>query len=123
MLDAVSFIKNWDRMTNGCADSFCKNCPFHIGRFEAGLDDCTVYIFDHPEESVKIVERWLKDNPPTTYKDDLLEKYPNALMYSTGSPMLCLKIVYGEDAAPSDCGDIPCNDCWGREYEKRDQSK
>ena len=67
-----------------------------------------------PEESVEIVEKWLDGNRTNlcegyhmkSYREDILEKYPNVKMVN-GHPAVCAKnLGYREDCK------LNCHECW-----------
>ena len=48
-MDALKYLKTLRRMCNG----ECRKCEYEK---RSGLDPCTVWQYDHPEESVAIAE-------------------------------------------------------------------
>lgn len=77
-MDAVKFFKETGRMCAICKT--CKYCP--LGNYYA----CKLIAYienedEDIEEIVKIVEQWAKEHPQKTYKDDILEKFPNVQMF------------------------------------------
>ena len=115
-MDAVKFFKEMERMCkvycdNPYGERDCKGCPLEIG-----VDECMRVDMEESEkivEIVEIVERWSKEHPQRTYKDDFLEKFPNADRYETGHPMNCRNGIYGLGSCASDS----CEDCWNKPME------
>lgn len=111
-MDAVKFFKEMDRMCKAYCDNpygerDCKGCPLEIG-----VDECMRVDMEESEkivEIVEIVERWSKENPVKTYKDDFLEKFPNAKTID-GELVIQWCRVYnkGECNYPSQ----KCVNCW-----------
>lgn len=51
---------------------------------------------------------------PKTYKEDFLEKYPNAEM-DCGVPIACKRTVYGGEP----CYVLQCSECWNEIMEEK----
>lgn len=81
-------------------DDSCENC-MNIGT----CTDCKQCIKDWiaREYTVKTVRQ-------KTFKDDFLEKFPNARLNNDGSPRTCAKDVYGL----THCDFPSCEECWSR---------
>ena len=70
-MDAVRFIKERNRMCGRQVTCNANPCPM-AKRIIDGENDynyadvgtCKSYMLKHPEEAVRIVEQWSKDNPP-----------------------------------------------------------
>lgn len=108
-MDAIKFIKEMGRMCDSNRRDNCDECPFTVNK-----DTCFMgSMWHNPEEAVEIVEQWGKENPQKTYKDDFLEKFPKAELYSSGAPKCCKKQVYGLE----ECENDNCSDCWNMEME------
>ena len=75
MMDAVKFLKTLRRMCNG----ECRECEYEK---RSGLDPCTVWRYDHPEESVAIAEQWAAEHPAKNRQSVFLEQFPNAPIYT-----------------------------------------
>lgn len=82
MMDAVKFLKTLRRMCNG----ECRECEYEK---RSGLDPCTVWQYDHPEESVAIAEQWAAEHPAKTRQSVFLEQYPEAKLTEDGVLALC----------------------------------
>ena len=114
-MDAIKFFKEKERMfefygvhgDNSCMGVSCRTCPFN--EVKEG-NTCLA----NDMRAVEIVGKWVKKHPATTYKQDFLEKYPNAKLHEDNSPVACL-IDLGYMAF--DCTSISCKDCWDRYME------
>ena len=105
----MATIKNLKRM----CDSYkkCDDCP--LGYTRCG--DSISALYDNADE---IVDKWVKEHPKKTYRDDFLEKFPDAPVDSSGFPNVCLMDIYkGADYKCKD-EDYGCNECWNQEYKK-----
>ena len=70
------------------------------------------------EKCSNIIDDWIKKHPKKTYRDDFLEKFPDAPVDSSGFPNVCLMDIYqGADYKRKD-EDYGCNECWNQEYKK-----
>ena len=88
---------------------YCENCSLRYGcGTPASISDA----------ADEVVEKWLKEHPKKTYRDDFLEKFPDAPVDSSGFPNVCLMDIYkGADYKCKD-EDYGCNECWNQEYKK-----
>ena len=107
-MDAVKFIMTKERMCE--ARETCTGCPIDGHNFRC---DCRDVSKSELEKMIEIVEQWSKEHPVKTYKDDFLEKFPNADRYETGHPMNCRNGIYGLGSCASDS----CEDCWNEPME------
>lgn len=107
-MDAIKFIMTKNRMCK--AKGACANCP--IDKHDL-LCDCVDASESELKKMVEIVEQWGKENPVKTYKDDFMEKFPKAELYSSGAPKCCKKQVYGLE----ECENDNCSDCWNEPIE------
>lgn len=97
-MDAVKFIKEYNRM-----------CNAHDEIKKWNL------VEKNPEVYVLVVEKWSADHPQKTRLKDFLEKYPMARMTSEGLPWSCCKSL-GYVDADKDCGHM-CYECWNTAVE------
>ena len=111
-MKAIDYLKEKARMTNNC--DTCRNCPLDIEKNEKNLT-CVKLEGNDPVKAVEIVEKWAKENPVKTYKDVLLEKFPNTKLYYEGYPKFCPSSIFN---AKQDCPPLDCKDCWNREYKE-----
>lgn len=114
MMDAVEYLKQKKRMTGGCENSSCTNCPLD-GENNKQCVRCVYLESEFPEEAVEIVENWAKEHPAKTYKSVFLEKFPDAKIEKNGIPCSCIIYLFGEKVKPRACGS--CTYCWNREVE------
>ena len=91
MMDALKYLKTLRRMCNG----ECRECEYEK---RSGLDPCTVWQYDHPEEAVAIAEQWAAEHPAKTRQSVFLEQYPKAKLTEDGVLALC------PIAISSECG-------------------
>lgn len=76
-MDAVLFVKEYQRMCrryikHGC--EYCKLASHNNGFYLV----CEKFIFEKPEEAVRIVEQWNKENPIKTNRNKFHEVFGNA---------------------------------------------
>lgn len=107
-MDAVKFLKEFKRMCNtyeGCA-----GCP------ATGGCDCSSMESDEElKQLVGIVEKWSKDHPQKTRKNDFWERYPNAPMEVDGTPKACCQnLGYCKDCN----AELDCVICWNKVMEE-----
>lgn len=74
-MDAVEFVKMLGRMCN----AECTKCEFW--RRRSGLESCAVWQKTHPEETVAIIEQWVKEHPSRTRQSEFLKIFPHAMVY------------------------------------------
>lgn len=116
-MNAVEIIRQQARMCNSYP--MCRLCPVLDAKgFEMS---CYTYRALNPEKVVEIVEKWAKEHPEKTRKQDFLEKYPNVVLSGSGTPMLCAKYLGYCDGCSIDDGGYPgtCQDCWNLPFETR----
>lgn len=88
-MDALKFLKEFDRMCGCYSGGFCAGCP---RKEEPSCDSSTM----SDEELAKLigdVEQWSKEHPQRTRLQDLLEKYPNAKLNRSGYPTFCCQAL------------------------------
>ncbi len=104
-MDAIEFLKTWDRL---CNIKTCRNCPLNFERNKYYLS-CNEFCKTHPDEAVKIVEKWAAENPEKTRQDDFTEKFPKSSIDEDGNPdFCCLDLGYCSECPP----DCDCTVCW-----------
>lgn len=117
MLNAVEYLREKERMTNGCIANNCINCP--LSHRNNGIEDiCVKLEAKYPEKAVEIVENWSKEHPVKTYLSDFLEKYPNAIRDNDGTPKSCVNNLYNTDP---DCVCLDCDECWNRPLDEMEE--
>lgn len=104
-MDAVNFIKEWNRMCDTIAD--CDNCPL----YNCGCGEN----FEHfPEESVYIVSAWSNANPIKTRQSQFLELFPHANLDKDGILEIypcSLDKNYNSKCKNEDSSYISCENC------------
>lgn len=98
-MDAVEFLKQFNRMCKAYNDDGCKECPAY--KYRCGED------FDEQEEDgVSIVEQWAKEHPVKTRQSEFLRQWPDAKIGGDGllsvQPChLCVELIHGK--SQEDC--------------------
>lgn len=111
-MDAVKFYSTFKRM---CAETDCKDCL---------LDQkCRPSANVEPEEVVKLVEEWAKDNPVKTRQSEFLKLFPNAP--KSGRVLdICPQNLNIDYMPPKRCENISCGACktdyWNEEVTDND---
>ena len=112
MNEKAKILRGYRRM---CNTSNCGGCKLYEGNNKYG-QCCDIFTEQHPEEAVEIIEAWVKEHPDRTYLTDFLEKYPNALKNSNGTPKSCAcDLGYVKGCPNSDGGS--CVECWNTPME------
>ena len=117
-MDAVKYLKEKDRATNGCVIS-CMDCVLGKYNEERKYYDC-IQTLDY-NMAVEIIEKWSKEHPRKTMLQDFLEKYPNAPLNDDGVPDACpyhLGYTKEDKCNFSFDGRFKCFDCWSRPMEE-----
>lgn len=110
-MDAVEFLKQFNRMCKAYNDDGCKECPAYRHRCGEEFDG-------QEEDGVSIVEQWAKEHPIKTRQSEFLKMFPNAPIRECGIIDIC-PAVLGEciDGAVGAklCGPVAdgmsCQDC------------
>ncbi len=68
-MDAVEFLKQFNRMCKAYNDDGCKECPAYRHR-------CGEEFYGQEEDGVSIVEQWAKEHPVITRQNKLLNLFP-----------------------------------------------
>ena len=113
-MDAVEFLKQFNRMCKTYNDDGCTECPAY--RYRCGEE------FDEQEEDgVSIVEQWAKEHPVKTRQSEFLKMFPNASVGYNGSLVICPS--QADTKAVSECirSERNCDKCkrdfWLKEIE------
>lgn len=98
-MDAVEFLKQFNRMCKAYNDDGCKECPAYRHRCGEEFDG-------QEEDGVSIVEQWAKEHPIKTRQSEFLKMWPDAEIGGDGLPnvapcQLCLGLIHSE--FPEDC--------------------
>ena len=112
-MDAMKFIMTKNRM---CKENMaCKGCPLSEHKLPCNFASINS---SELKEMMEIVEQWGKEHPQKTYKDDFLEKFPNAKIvnYIGGqAPDFCRNLIYSRGNCEISKG---CFDCWNEPMEE-----
>lgn len=112
-MEATEYLKEKGRLTNGCGIS-CNSCWLSSDNNRKKIR-CNYLEFEYPEEAVKIVKQWAKENPKKTYLSVLLEKFPKTILNGKGIPdSFCPNEIFGKGNCIADS----CEECWNKEYEE-----
>lgn len=105
----MASIKELKRMCKSSDN--CEECALH------GKCGSPVSIDEAADE---IVEKWIKEHPKKTYREDFLKKFPNAPTDLSGCPNACLQDIYkGADYKCKD-NNYLCIDCWNQAIKEID---
>lgn len=99
----------------------CKGCPIN-----SSGEPCVIRTISQRdtavsvEQQLDILHKWAKEHPVKTYKDVLLERFPNVSIDEKGMPYVCRNALFGGHKA---CMDIlhnrpECINCWNEPYKK-----
>lgn len=111
MNDKARILRDYVRL---CNNKKCDSCG--LSQKNNGTEFyCQEYTLKHPEKAVEIIEAWAKEHPEKTYRQDVLEKFPNSYFKANNVPSVCRRYLYGIDTKPK-C-DGKCYDCWNEPME------
>lgn len=103
-MDDLKYLKTLRRMCNG----ECCECEYEK---RSGVDPCTVWQYDHPEETVAIAEQWAAEHPIKTRQSEFLKLFPYArVKKANGLPIVSPCDLDVKLAGK--CEGIPCQECW-----------
>lgn len=107
-MDAVEFLKQFNRMCKAYNDDGCKECPAY--KYRCGEE------FDKQEEDgVSIVEQWAKEHPVKTRQSEFLKQYPEAEIGDDGlpgvDPCQLYKEIANVEIYDGYCNKYGCTDC------------
>ena len=117
-MDAVEFLKQFNRMCKTYNDDGCTECPAY--KYRCGEE------FDEQEEDgVSIVEQWAKAHPVKTRQDEIFNQWPDAEIGYDGLPTVApcqLNVELLQCESQKDCEDRGvCGKCrrdfWLKEIE------
>lgn len=102
-MDAVEFLKQFNRMCKTYNDDGCTECPAY--RYRCGEE------FDEQEEDgVSIVEQWAKEHPVKTRQSEFLKQWPDAEIGDDGYPSVAPCQLY-KDMEEKDENGVCCKNC------------
>ena len=111
----MSTIYDFSRMCRANKD--CEFCPMTKAKMTVDCEcsTCAEMMADHPDEANAAILKWCtehpeqQEKPKKTYKEDFLEKFPNAELDVNGNPRVCRISCYGY----CNCSAIgSCAACW-----------
>lgn len=109
-MDAVEFLKQFNRMCKSYTIGGCKECPAYKYR-------CGEEFNEQEEDGVRIVEQWAKEHLIKTRRSELLKLFPNTPCYPDGCIDMCpckvgCLLMDGDDSV---CvhydDDVDCDKC------------
>ena len=102
-MDAVEFLKQFNRMCKTYNDDGCTECPAY--KYRCGEE------FDEQEEDgVSIVEQWAKEHPVKTRQSEFLKQWPDAEVGDDGYPSVAPCQLY-KDMEEKDENGVCCKNC------------
>jgi hypothetical protein len=112
-MDAVEFLKQFNRMCKTYNDDGCTECPAY--KYRCGEE------FDAQEEDgVSIVEQWAKEHPVKTRQSELLKLFPETEMIDDYICICPSRFVEGYREPAQNCN-MDCEKCkrdfWLKEIE------
>lgn len=108
-MDAVKFLKEWQRM---CNYILCDGCPLFVECPYAEKDKMPCNVSDF-EKIVQGVSDWSEKYPRKTRLQDFLEKYPNAPFTNELPSACCKELGYIQECPP-----CTCEECWNHPVEE-----
>lgn len=102
-MDAVEFLKQFNRMCKAYNGDGCKECPAYRHR-------CGVDFNGQEEDGVSIVEQWAKEQPVKTRQSEFLKQWPNASKDTSG--VLSITPCGLDSSRSKKCSVYPnCSEC------------
>lgn len=113
-MDAIEFIKERNRMCDFYKCCKIKGCPAENLSCDS-LEEIAIQGF----KLIRDVEQWSKEHPQKTMLQDLLGKFPNAILEETTKvPIFCPIHLGYEKSTSNVCGKYTCFECWNRPLEE-----
>ena len=103
------------------------SCPVHEALHGWGYNSCVIRLLTYTttaSEQIATLQDWAAANPPKTYKDVLLEKFPNATAKSTEHYGACRISIFGGEcpitqALRNNLDYVgQCDKCWDESYKE-----
>lgn len=104
----VASITDYARMCKALGGR-CSDCPLSNLK-DKYIKNCAGVLSIRTSEASAIIDKWCAEHPQKTYKQDFLEKFPNASKTKRGTPEACRKKIYGGKCV--EIYDNGCLDCW-----------
>lgn len=120
-----NYLKEKRRMLNSigrkgsaCLGAVCDRCPISYKNNKRNRH-CAEFEMLYPEQATEEIRKWAEKHPRKTYKEDFLEKYPNAPLKPGGEPSACI-VDLGYVKCDGTCAkpNSSCRDCWNEEIEE-----
>lgn len=111
MMTAVEYLRGRKRMCDRYIGNTpaCEGCPLD----NPNCTGCSDYEETCPEEVIRKVEKWVKENPEETILSDFLKKYPNANLGENDIPFFCCEQLFHKEEGKH-CPKKNCIECWNR---------
>ncbi|MBQ0097356.1 MAG: hypothetical protein KBS62_00250 [Oscillospiraceae bacterium] len=89
----------------------CDTCP--LSDYNNGEKvKCDVFILNNSDKANEIILKYLAEHPAKTYRQDFLEKFPNAPTHNDGYPVVCAYNIYNDSNFTCENS---CVECWDKE--------
>ena len=107
-MDAVEFLKQFNRMCKTYIYGSCTECPAYKCR-------CGDQFDGQEEDGVSIVEQWAKEHPVKTRQSEFLKQWPDAEVGEDGLPVVApcqlnLELIHCGSAADCESRGV-CDEC------------
>lgn len=116
-MDAVKYLKERNRHIKRNDDGYCQisctKCLLSKVNNGRGIE-CRIFETKYPDEAVRLVEDWSRNNPQKTYNQDFFEKFPDARKDEFGDPLVCRRRIYKSQCVCS----LSCHACWNAAIEE-----
>ena len=117
-MDAVEFLKQFNRMCKSYEEDGCKNCPSYEY-------NCCENFNGQENDVVQIVEQWAKEHPVKTRQSEFLKQWPDVEIGDDGLPgiapcQLDVGLIHSKsnkDCEKREVCDICRRDFWLKEVE------
>lgn len=86
------------------AHAYCEGCPM-VDVWNGACDEALI---ERTAECEAIIDKWCAEHPQKTYKQDFLEKLPNAQVNFGNASIICASYVYGDALTCKG----RCAECW-----------
>ncbi len=116
MIDCSKTTDFLREITRMCHSIKCSECPFYNNN-GTGIG-CDVFMVQHPEKSIEIVQKWSDEHPQKTYLSESLKNYPNAKLRADRTPqgacLYDLGLISKDDCRKKS----NCVECWNQPVEE-----
>ena len=119
MMNVIEIMREFGKMCSIEGERGCSGCGLSCELNGTG-ETCENFIAKHPEEAVRIIERWEAEHPKKTRQSEFLKMFPNASIVG-GVPEISPCHVDNKFSPQKGCGTSSCADCrkeyWNEEVE------